>query len=442
MKNIHKWNLLVKKALRHVQWGKGTSRLVSLPSSAVFDHGGAHAYGANPWQTALGDQGYDRLALEGYQQNVIAYRCINVISRALSSVQLLLYKQDFDHATLAGEHEVDVHPVLDLLAMPSPLQAGSAFMEKIVSHLLLSGNAYVESWVDGDGVPLRLQVIRPDKITVFPDGYGIVKDGMNYQSPHAPSYALRFVARDPISLKSDVLHIKLFHPLNDDYGFSPMAAAAKAIDQHNAVAFHNLALLRNGGRPSGALLLKDTPHGLGLSDMQRQHLKDELKNIVEGRANAGRVMVLEGDFTWQEMGLTPKDLDFVEGKNMSAREICQAFGVPPMLAGVPGDATFANYKEARFHLWEDTVLPLLDMIIAELNRWLLPYYGDDYRLGYDLDQIQALAPKRELAWAKIGASDFLTINEKRQAVGYGPIVGGDVLPGVKKNDEGVGHSHS
>ena len=137
--------------------------------------------------------------------------------------------------------------------------------------------------------------------------------------------------------------------------------------------------------------------------------------------------MLEGDFEWKEMGLSPKDLDFIEGKNLSAREISQAFGVPPMLAGVPGDATFANYREARFHLWEDTILPLLEFLVAEFNLWLTPYFGENLRLGYDTDAIPALAQRREAAWSKIAQADFLTLNEKRQAVGYGPVVDGDVL---------------
>jgi HK97 family phage portal protein len=136
---------------------------------------------------------------------------------------------------------------------------------------------------------------------------------------------------------------------------------------------------------------------------------------------------MEGDFDWKEMGLSPKDLDFVEGKNISAREIAQAFGVPPMLVGVPGDATFANYREARFHLWEDTIIPLVEYITAELNLWLLPQFSENLRLAYDLDSIPALAPRREAAWAKIASADFLTINEKRQAVGYSPVSDGDRL---------------
>lgn len=112
---------------------------------------------------------------------------------------------------------------------------------------------------------------------------------------------------------------------------------------------------------------------------------------------------------------------------MTAREIAQAFGVPPMLVGVPGDATFANYKEARFHLWEDTVVPLLEFLMSEFNLWLTPYFGENLRLTYDSDSIPALSPRREAIWSKISEANFLTINEKRQAVGYSPLPGGDTL---------------
>ncbi|MDP3372557.1 MAG: phage portal protein [Candidatus Paracaedibacteraceae bacterium] len=354
---------------------------------------------------------FDRLVNEGYRQNVIAYRCITVISRALSSVPWLLYKRDRH-----GEHELESHPLLTLLNSPSPRQAGSSFMEEVVSYLLLSGNSYIEAILGGDGAPVALFPVRPDRVRIMPGKRGVPN------SYHVRiNETVRDFTVDPMSGQSRILHIKLFHPMNDWYGLSPMEAASKSIDQHNAVGGHNLALLNNGGRPSGALMIKPNENGLGLSEGQRSSLRKDLKRAYEGSDNAGRVMVLEGDFEWREMGLTPKDLDFVEGKNMSAREICQAFGVAPMLAGVPGDATFANYREARFHLWEDTILPLLELLVAEFNLWLQPYYKENFRLGYDLDGIQALAPKREAAWQKIAAADFLTINEKRQAVGYGPI---------------------
>ncbi|MCX7338264.1 MAG: phage portal protein [Alphaproteobacteria bacterium] len=360
---------------------------------------------------------YDALAEEGYQKNVIVYRCVTVIARGLASVPWLLYERKG-----SGEHEVDHHPLLMLLNSPSPKQAGSAFIEAVVGYLLLSGNAYIEAVLNAQGQPMELYPLRPDRVKVVP-GLGGVPAAFEY----AAGAHKKRLSVDAVSGESSVLHLKLFNPLNDWYGMSPLEASSCSIDQHNAVAAHNLALLQNGGRPSGALLVKPAPHGYPLTEEQRQTLREDLRVTYEGTKNAGRIMVLEGDFEWKEMGMSLKDLDFVEGKNMSAREITQAFGVPPMLAGVPGDATFANYKEARFHLWEDTILPLLEFLVAEFNLWLVPYFGEGFRIGYDLDSIPALAPRREAAWAKIVGADFLTVNEKRQAVGYSPIEGGDVV---------------
>jgi HK97 family phage portal protein len=360
---------------------------------------------------------FDTFSEEGYQKNAIVYRCINLIAKGLASVPWLLYERK-----RGDEHELSDHPLLDLLNCPSPRQAGSAFMEAVVGYLLLAGNTYIEAVFNENGIPEELHPLRPDRIQVIPG-----TDGLTEAFEYTVGGYKKRLPVEAVSGRSSILHLKNFHPLNDWYGMSPLEAASCAIDQHNAVAGHNLSLLQNGGRLSGALLIKPGPHGEGLTHEQRESIREDLKEMYEGMRNAGRIMVVEGDCEWREMGLSPKDLDFIEGKHMSAREIAQAFGVPPMLVGVPGDATFANYKEARFHLWEDTILPFLEYFVAEFNLWLVPFFGDNLRLGYDTDSIPALAPRREAAWAKITNADFLTINEKRQAVGYGPIKGGDFL---------------
>ncbi|WP_084756016.1 phage portal protein [Candidatus Paracaedibacter symbiosus] len=356
---------------------------------------------------------YQQLADEGYQKNVIVYRCVNLITRGISSIPWLLYDRDA---------EVERHPILELLHVPNPRQAGSAFMESLMGHLLLSGNAYIQAIFDGDNLPCELYPLRPDRMKVIPG-----ESGTPLAYEYTVDNAKRYLNCDREQGNVAVLHFKHFHPLNDWYGMSPIEAAARSIDQHNVVAEHNLSLLQNGGRPSGALMFRPSPNGTPLTDSQREGLREDIKNIYEGSTNAGKVLVLEGDFDWKEMGLSPKDLDFIEGKNLSAREIAQAFGVPPILVGIPGDATFANYKEARYHLWEDTIVPLIESIVAELNLWLCPFFDKNLRLGYDLDSIPALALRREATWNKISTSNFLTINEKRQAVGYSPIPGGDIL---------------
>lgn len=355
---------------------------------------------------------YDTLAEEGYQKNIIVYRCVSLIARGISSVPWHLYK---------GEKRFESHPLLTLLHNPNPQQSLACFMEAMASYLLLAGNVYIEAVIP-QNEPLELYLLRPDRVRIIPGTSG---------TPEAFEYTLgerkAKIPVDTLNGRSRILHIKSFNPLNDWYGMSPIEAAAHAIDQHNAVASHNLSLLQNGGRPSGALKFRPGHYGHILSEEQRQNLRQELKDVVEGTNNSGRTMIIEGDFEWQEMGLSPKDLDFIEGKYLSAREIAQVYGVPPMLVGVPGDATFSNYKEARYHLWEDTLLPHLERIKSEFTHWLCPFFEKGLTLSYDTDSIPALAPKREMLWSKIEQASFLTINEKRGLVGYPPIPSGDRL---------------
>jgi HK97 family phage portal protein len=140
-------------------------------------------------------------------------------------------------------------------------------------------------------------------------------------------------------------------------------------------------------------------------------------------------MVLEGGLDWREMGLSPKDMDWLAGKDVSAREIALAFHVPPQLIGIDGSLTFANFEQARLALFDDSVLPLLDHMRDALNNWLSPRFGDSISIGYDADAIEALSPRREKTWSRLAACDFMTVNEKRQVLGMSPVAGGDVIGG-------------
>ncbi|MCK5556260.1 MAG: phage portal protein, partial [Alphaproteobacteria bacterium] len=124
---------------------------------------------------------------------------------------------------------------------------------------------------------------------------------------------------------------------------------------------------------------------------------------------------------------SPKDMDWLAGKDVSAREIALAFNVPAQLIGINGSLTFSNFEQARLSLFEDAVLPLLDHVKDEINNWLTPQFGDDLAIEYDADKIDALAPRREKVWERMSKADFMTINEKRSALGFPPLAEGDVL---------------
>src|SRR5690606_9987466 len=202
--------------------------------------------------------------------------------------------------------------------------------------------------------------------------------------------------------------------------------AAVAVDTHNAAAAWNKALLDNAARPSGALVYSG-PEASVLAEDQYQRLKRELSDEYQGAKHAGRPMLLEGGLDWKAMSLSPKDMDFLEAKHNAAREIALAFGVPPMLLGIPGDNTYANYQEANRAFYRGTVLPVAARIGAALSQWLAPAYGGALRLAVDADRIEALSADRAALWARVTAAPFLTLNEKRIATGYAPVEGGDAF---------------
>ena len=355
---------------------------------------------------------YAALAREGFAKNPVAYRSVRMIAEAAASVPWLLYD---------GAAEIDRHPLLDLLARPNRQQAGVAFREALVGHLLVAGNAYVEA-VELEGTVRELHTLRPDRMKVVPGSDGWPA-GYEYT---VGGRTVRFADPGEGGL-APILHLAFFHPLNDHYGFAPIEAAATALDIHNAAAAWNKALLDNSARPSGALVYQ-AKEGGNLSQDQYERLKEELEASFVGAAHAGRPLLLEGGLDWKPLSLSPKDMDFMAAKDGAAREIALAFGVPPMLLGIPGDNTYANYQEANRAFWRQTVLPLCGRLAEALGGWLGPAFGGadgGLRLWYDADQVEALSSEREALWARVGAADFHTTDQKRAAVRDGPAAGGE-----------------
>jgi len=325
-----------------------------------------------------------------------------MIAEAAGSVRWLLYE---------GVRELDDHPLLDLLDQPNARHAGGDFFEAVFGSLLIAGNAYLEA-VNLDGDIRELHCLRPDRVRVVPGA-----DGW----PAAYDYTLggRTVRFTQDGAVPPILHLALHNPLNDHYGMPPLEAAQISLDIHNAAGGWSKALLDNSARPSGALVYQ-TGEGQVLTEEQYQRLKEQLDRGFSGSQNAGKPLLLEGGIEWRQMGLAPRDMDFIEAKNLAAREIALAFGVPPMLLGIPGDNTYSNYQEANRAFWRQTVLPLIRRTAKALSGWLAPAFGGRLRLSIDLDEIEALSSEREALWRRVASADFLTDDEKREALGYAP----------------------
>ena len=371
--NIFGWKSTGRGFLRPAQ-SRAASR-VSLARSF-----GTHSLGEWP-------RNYEAQVREGYLHNAIAQRAVRLVAEGVAS------------APLTSSDDT-------ALALVKATSGGQALIETVAAHLLLHGNAYVEMLPGPDGGPQELYALRPERVSVEADPRGWPV-AFVYRAGEA---ATRMPA-------DNIIHIRTMHPLDDHYGLGCLGAASGAVAIHNAAAKWNKALLDNAARPSGALVYEPGEHGV-LSAEQHDRLKEELTASFQGAGNAGRPMLLEGGLRWQSMALTPAEMDFAGLKEAAAREIALAFGVPPVLLGLPGDATYANYREANKALWAQSILPLAGKILEALSEGLRPWFSE-LELGVDLDAIPALSEDRERLWAQVGAADFLTPEEKRVMVGVG-----------------------
>ncbi|MDB5668104.1 MAG: portal protein [Alphaproteobacteria bacterium] len=335
---------------------------------------------------------YEAQVRSAYIGNAIAQRAVRVVAEALASVTID-----------APEAKSSVSAV--------PPAITPSLLEGIATHLLLNGNAFVHVAQDAGGMPARLFPLRPERVKVEPDASGWPAAYL-YRAGEAKR---RFLARDGLG-RPELVHIRTQHPLDDHYGLGCLGAAAAAVAVHNAAGQWNKALLDNSARPSGALVYQPGD-GTVLSTAQFERLRDEMDAQFAGAGNAGRPLLLDGGLKWQTMSLTPADMDFVALKAAAAREIALAFGVPPMLLGLPGDNTYANYREAVRSLWRLTVLPMADKVLGALSEGLGAWWPG-LRLKVDVDQVSALHGDRAELWAAVSAADFLTREEKREMLGF------------------------
>lgn len=342
------------------------------------------------------------LTKTGFAGNPVGFRAVKLIAEAAAALPLVC--QD-------GERRFETHPVIALMRRPNAGQGRAELFEALYGQLLLSGNGYLEAvGGGGGGMPAELHVLRSDRMSLVPgaDGWPVAYDYSVGGRKH------RFDMTGPVD---PVLHVKSFHPQDDHYGLSPMQAAAVAVDVHNSASSWSKALLDNAARPSGAIVYKGSDGQAQLSAEQYERLVSEMERHHQGARNAGRPMLLEGGLDWKQMGFSPSDMEFQKTKEAAAREIAVAFGVPPMLVGISGDATYANYQEANRAFFRLTVLPLATRVTAAVGYWLSSHLGEEVELKPDLDQVPALAAERDQQWQRVGEAGFLSEAEKRAILG-------------------------
>ena len=336
---------------------------------------------------------YEGMVREVFERNPVGQRAVRLVASGVGA--LPVYSVTHNEAAVR-------------------LVKADGVLETIAAGVLLNGNAYVQLLTDDAGAPLELVVLRPDKVEVQLDSRG-QPVGFVYRAQQGANY---FPEKDVLGRRV-MAHLKAYHPLNDHYGMGCLDAAIAPAAVHNQAAAWNKSLLDNAARPSGAMIY-DAGDGSVLSAEQFARLKSELETMFSGSDAAGRPMILDGGLKWQAMSMTPADMDFVRLKEGAARDIALAFGVPPVLVGLPGDATYSNAREAGRALTRQTVMPIGQRILgglgAMLDDWCAP--GAKVALSIDTDLLSELAEDRVKLWGSVSKADFLTLAEKRDMLGF------------------------
>jgi HK97 family phage portal protein len=327
-----------------------------------------------------------------FRHNPVGQRCVRLVAGMLGSLTIDAVEGDQAAARLVQS---------------------AGLLETVTAHLLLHGNAYVRLLSEDGEAPAELVAIRPERMSVLTDERGW-PTGYLHKTVGAPE---RIMLRDPME-RRQVAHVRALSPRDDHYGLGCLDAAIGAATVHNGAARWNKALLDNAARPSGAVTY-EAADGSVMSDEQFTRLKEELAREFSGTANAGRPLLLDGGLKWQALSMTPADMDFVALKEGAARDIALAFGVPPVLVGLPGDATYANAREAGRALYRQTILPMADKILGALGAMLGDWLGP-VRLAVDTDQLSELAEDRGVLWDRVSKADFLSVAEKRELLGFAP----------------------
>ena len=361
-------------------------------------------------------------AIQGYLKNVIVYRCINEIVKAACDIEVVL--------KLNGEpvDQDGVDPVINLLKRPNTHATFKKFVRDFLTNYLYSGNAYVLAYDGVNGrretkvpskLPAQLYVLNSYEVEVKTprnDPYQIER--YEHKSDHS-GVCYKYPV-DALTGLSRIFHYHSYHPLYPNKGLSPLDPAAYSVDIHNEGSRWNLNLLKNSAAPSGIFSTDES-----LTDNTVSRLYEMIKRYFTGSKNSGKAIVLDSGLKFQQLGLSPKEMDFAESLDITARNIASAFGVPFALIS-PEGSTYNNQTDSRMSFYENTVIPLLASSLDELALWLSALSGGDYTFLINQDSISALEDKRQVKYDRMVDSvnaGILTVDEARNELGYEPLGG-------------------
>jgi len=349
-------------------------------------------------------------------QTAAVYACIRVLSEAVASLPLQLYKY---HG--AGSVIADDHPLYDILhSVPNAEMTSFVFRETLMGHLLLYGNAYAQIIRDGTGQIKELYPLLPDKMDVSRNEQGRIfytywpdKDAAN-QSEKGGGTVLRY---------DEVLHIPglSFDGLT---GYSPIALAKNVIGMAIATEDYGASFFRNGATPGGIL-----EHPGKLNREAPEQMRDSWETLFVGKG-AHRLAVLEDGLKYHAVGIPPDQAQFLETRRYQLNEIARIFRVPPHMIGDLERSTFSNIEQQALEFLKYSVEPWIQRWEQQMEKSLLsPAERKTHEIRFNVDGLlRGDYETRMNGFAQARQNGWMSANEIRGLDRLYPIpeeLGGD-----------------
>lgn len=349
---------------------------------------------------------YRSQLMDGYASNPYVCKCVDLRATAVSSLTPVLYDQD------GNEIEDRNHPLARLLRRPNPSCTWSELVYSAQADYALSGNAFIQKVDVIDGMGELWSIPSGDVIAVPSNDYYAP---VAYWQVSGQGMTARFGP-------DELIHMHTIVGTDRIMGISPLQSAGLSITQQTEARRWNVALMRNGAKPSIVIRVPNA-----MTQSQFEQFKKRLDARHAGENNAGSTMVLDDGKDISTAGFNARDMDYSTGVTTSAKEIAIAMSVPPELIGDSANKTYSNAQEANKEFAQHTVVPLADRFYSKLSWHLCPLYPDVARIGYDEQEIDALKGDESALISALESCEFLTVNEKRARLSYGDVEGGDVL---------------
>ena len=352
---------------------------------------------------------------DGYKRNTAVYGAVNQIALNVARVPLVCY-------STTGKDRVELpfsHPLVKSLSTPNVMYSGLKLREMLMMDWMLNGQAFL---YDVQGNLESLSSVPHTLIRRIPSRMKLVMNAQNTAIDH-----YEYTVSDTVKVDyspENVLRLYFPDPASDTGAMSPFVACAQSVKLDNAARVWNASLMENGGRPS---MFVSVPPDTTATPEQLGAWRELLAKFT-GAPNAGRIFWTGNTpFKIDKADLSPADVHWVEAMRIAMRDVSTAFGVPSVLLNDAENSTYANFATAVRVFQTMTVIPLLDMLTAELTSFLSPKFGGNLEVSYDADKMPALDESTAEKWARVEAATYITVNEKRAANGYEEIEGGDVV---------------